>query len=57
MSPVERCNSELERVIADLALRIIAPRESEFDAVWDIANAVCDRYDLGSRLPELKQAA
>ena len=47
MSQMERCSSELERLIADLAARIIAARMSGFEGVWDAANTVCDRYGIG----------
>jgi len=47
MSGLELKSIELERLIADLAARIVAPRMSEFEDVWEAANAVCDRYGIG----------
>jgi hypothetical protein len=46
MSPLARVDRELEKVIRELALRIVAPRLSEFDFVWEVANKVCDRYKI-----------
>lgn len=47
MSELDRKSSELERLIVELASRIVAPRMSEFEDVWKTANAVCDRYAIG----------
>ena len=47
MSKLDRRSSELERLIAELAARIVAPRMSGFEDVWKTANAVCDRYGIG----------
>ena len=47
MSELELKSSELERLIADLAARFVAPRMIEFEDVWKAANAVCDRYGIG----------
>ena len=37
----------LEEIIRELTLRIVAPRWTEFDSVWETAIRVCGRYDLG----------
>ena len=47
MSPIAQAGEELDSVIRELMMRIVVPRMSEFDDVWDIANRVCDRYGLG----------
>ncbi len=46
MSPLE-CDQKLEQVIRELTLRIIVPRWTEFDTIWEIANRVCDQYHVG----------
>lgn len=46
MSPLEKLDRELERIISELALRILAHGLSEFDCVWEAANKVCDRYEI-----------
>lgn len=46
MSPLARLDRALEDIIRELALRILAPGMSEFDQVWEIANEVCDRYEI-----------
>ena len=46
MSPIAEADQELETVIRELTMRIVVPRLSDFDDVWEIANRVCDRYGL-----------
>jgi hypothetical protein len=46
MSPLAQLDYLLESIIRELALRIVVPRLSEFDCVWDTANRVCDRYQI-----------
>jgi hypothetical protein len=46
MSPLAQLDYLLESIIRELALRIVVPRLSEFDSVWDTANRVCDRYQI-----------
>lgn len=46
MSPVAKFDHELEAVILELITRIVVPKMSEFDDVWDIANRVCDKYEV-----------
>jgi hypothetical protein len=46
MSPLAHIDRELKKVIRELALRIVAPRLSKFDFVWEAANKVCDRYEI-----------
>jgi len=41
----------MEQLIRGFALRILVPRWTEFDAVWQTANEICDRYELGKPLP------
>jgi hypothetical protein len=36
----------MEQLIRAFALRILVPQWNEFDAVWQTANRVCDRYQL-----------
>ena len=47
MSPIVECDRRLEEIIRELALRIFVPRWSEFETVWEIANKICDRYQIG----------
>jgi len=37
----------MEQLISAFTLRILVPRWTEFDAVWQTANQICDRYELG----------
>jgi hypothetical protein len=46
MSPVAEIDKELENIIRELTLRIVVPRLSEFDSVWEATNRICDGYDL-----------
>ena len=47
MSPLSEFDQRLEKVIREFALRIVVPRWTEFDSVWEAAMRVCDRYELG----------
>jgi hypothetical protein len=47
MSPIAEFDQRLEQMIREFAVRILIPRWTEFDAVWETANKICDRYDLG----------
>jgi hypothetical protein len=47
MSPIAELDQRLEKMIRDFTVRIIIPRWTEFDSVWETANRVCDSYDLG----------
>jgi len=46
MTPLARLDRDLESIILELALRIVALRESEFEKVWVAANKICDRYEI-----------
>ena len=46
MSKLDEFDRRLELIIRELTLRILVPRWNEFDAVWESANRVCDRYQL-----------
>ncbi len=46
MSPTE-LDPLLEEILRELTLRIIAPRWTQFDTVWESAIRVCGRHDLG----------
>jgi len=46
MSPLEQLDHELEAVILEFITRIVVPKMSDFDDVWDIANRVCDKYEV-----------
>ena len=46
MSPLAEFDRKLERLIREINLRVIVPRWNEFDAVWETANKICDRYEL-----------
>jgi hypothetical protein len=54
MSPLSEFDQQLEQIIREFALRIVVPRWTEFDTVWEAAIRVCDRYELGKsrRNPE-----
>ena len=39
-------DQEMEKIIRELALRIIVPVLGEFENVWETANSVCDRYEI-----------
>jgi hypothetical protein len=48
---------KLQRIIRNFAQRITLSRMNEFDAVWDVAIGVCDRYELAQcRLPKRPRA-
>jgi len=47
MSPLAEFDQRMEQMIRDFALRILVPRWTEFDDLWEAAIRVCDRYDLG----------
>ncbi len=51
MSPLAEFDRRMEQLIRGFALRILVPRWTEFDAVWQTANEICDRYELGKPLP------
>jgi hypothetical protein len=46
MSPLAQVDFELESVIRELTVRIVVPKMSEFDDVWEAANRVCDEYGM-----------
>ena len=46
MTPLAQLDRDLEGIILELALRIVALRESEFEKVWVGANKICDRYEI-----------
>jgi hypothetical protein len=46
MSPMAHFDRELEKVIRELNLRMVAPRLSEFDCLWEVTNKVCDRHEI-----------
>ena len=47
MSPLTEFDQRMEQIIREFALRIVVPRWTEFDTVWEAAIRVCDRYELG----------
>jgi hypothetical protein len=47
MSPLAEFDQKLEQIIRQLALRIVVPRWTQFDTVWEAAIRICDRYELG----------
>jgi hypothetical protein len=57
ISPIAEFDQKLEQMIREFALRILIPRWTEFDAVWETANRICDRYDLGKFAPRRGLAA
>jgi hypothetical protein len=48
MSPLAQLDRLLESIVQELTLRVVVPRLSEFDSVWDTANSICDRYQIKS---------
>jgi hypothetical protein len=52
MSPLVEFDRRMEQMIRAFALRIMVPRWTEFDAVWQAANRICDRYEIGEALSE-----
>ena len=50
MSPLE-FDQKLEQIIHEFTLRIIVPRWTEFDTLWEAAIRVCERYQLGNGTP------
>ncbi len=46
MSALAKFDHDLEQIIAELALRIVAPTFSEFESVWEAANRICDLYPI-----------
>ena len=47
MSPLARLDGALDDIIRELTFRIVVARLYEFQQVWEIANDVCDRYEVG----------
>jgi len=47
MSPLAEFDRRMEQLISAFTRRIMVPRWTEFDAVWQTANQICDRYELG----------
>src|SRR5580704_9754909 len=56
MCPIAEFDRRLEQIIREFALRILVPRWTEFDEVWETANRICDRYQLGKPAPEPRSA-
>jgi len=56
MSPLAEYDRRLEQVIRAFALRILVPRWTEFDALWESANRICDRYELERLVPQRRPA-
>jgi hypothetical protein len=46
MSPFAKFDEAMEAIIREVSLRILVPRLSEFDCVWEVANRICDRYEI-----------
>jgi len=46
MSPLAEFDQKMESMIRELILRIMVPSSREFDRVCEIANKICDRYNL-----------
>lgn len=44
MSPIAQFDQEMDKLIQELAMRIVVPLINDFDDVWEVANRVCDRY-------------
>jgi hypothetical protein len=50
MSSIAEFDRKLEQMIRDFVVRILVPRWTDFDTVWETTNGVCDRYELGKPL-------
>ena len=46
--PLAQLDRLLENILWELTFRFVVPRLSEFDSLWDIANRICDRYQIKS---------
>ena len=46
MSSLAKFDGRWEQVIGELTLRLLVPGWSEFDAVYEAANGICDRYEI-----------
>jgi hypothetical protein len=57
MSPLVQLDRQLDIIIRELTLRLVAPRWSEFDHVWETTNRVCDRYGIRAVLAAAEDAA
>ena len=57
MTRTEKLNVEFERVTADLAKRMVVAQLTEFEEIWQTANAICDRYGVGASCLEPPKAA
>ena len=42
-----KLDQRLEEIIREFTARIVVPRWTEFDTVWEAAIRVCERYQLG----------
>jgi hypothetical protein len=47
VSPLAEFDQKLEQIIREFTLRIVVPRWTEFESLWEAAIRVCDRYELG----------
>ena len=47
MSSLDEFDQRLEEIIREFTARIVVPRWTEFDTVWEAAIRVCERYELG----------
>jgi hypothetical protein len=54
---IQQFDDQLAKLIRELAKRIAVPRMGEFEAVWETANRVCDRYPLNNFDTGLRKAA
>jgi hypothetical protein len=54
---LQQFDDQLTKLIRELARRIVVPRMGEFEAVWEIANGVCDRYAFHNLDTSLRKAA
>lgn len=50
MSSLAEFDQRLEAIIREFTARIVAPRWTEFDTVWETAIRVCERYQLGKSI-------
>ena len=57
VSPLAEFDRKLERIIHELTLRILVPDWTKFDAVWEAAIRVCDRYEIGKNCASVKSVS
>lgn len=50
MASLAEFDQKLEGIIREFTERIVVPRWTEFDTVWEATIRVCERYQLGKSI-------